>query len=62
MNKGIDKPHKRGRPVIRKIKLDATPQRVARAMFSAVKPPDPSRRIGKAKLVPKDNGDFERNG
>ena len=33
-----------GRPESRVIKLDATPERVARAMFAAVKPPDPSRR------------------
>ena len=49
MSKDVDNPHKHGRPITRKIKLDATPQRVARTMFSAVKPPDPSRRIGKAK-------------
>ena len=49
MSKDVDNRHKHGRPITRKIKLDATPQRVARTMFSAVKPPDPSRRIGKAK-------------
>ena len=38
-------PKRRGRPVTREIKLDATPEEVARAMFSAVKPPDPSKRI-----------------
>lgn len=35
----------RGRPITREIKLDATPEQVARATFSAVKPPDPSRLI-----------------
>ena len=40
-------PKKRGRPVTRVVKLDATPEEVARAMFSAVKTPDPSLRIGK---------------
>ena len=35
----------RGRPVTRQIKLDATPEQVARAMFAAVKPPDPGKRI-----------------
>ncbi|MCY3702475.1 MAG: hypothetical protein OXG16_07335 [Rhodospirillales bacterium] len=34
----------RGRPETRVIKLNASPERVARAMFSAVKPPDPSLR------------------
>ena len=35
---------RRGRPIERNIKLDATPERVARAMFSAVKRPDPAKR------------------
>ena len=35
---------KRGRPEKPIPKIDATPERVARAMFSAVKPPDPSLR------------------
>lgn len=37
----------RGRPVTRTIKLDATPERVAQALFSAVKSPDPSLRKSK---------------
>ena len=32
-----------------------------RAMFSAVKPPDPSRRITKDKKVTKGKSDFKRN-
>ena len=32
---------KRGRPETRIIKLDATPEKAARAIFSAVKQPDP---------------------
>lgn len=36
-------PEKRGRPE-KFVKLDATPEEVARAIFSAVKPPDPSKR------------------
>ena len=32
----------RGRPETRTIKLDATPEQAARAIFSAVKPPDPT--------------------
>lgn len=36
---------KRGRPETRIIKLDATPEQVARAIFSAVNPPDPTHRI-----------------
>ena len=39
----------KGRPPKPIPKLDATPEQAARAIFSAVKPPDPSRRIGKAK-------------
>ena len=34
-----------GRPITREIKLDATPEQVARAVFFAVKRPDPSRRL-----------------
>ena len=46
MNKTPRKePRKRGRPETRIIKLDATPERVARAIFSAAKPPDPSIRV-----------------
>ena len=41
-----------GRPVTREIKLDATPERVARAMFAAVKPPDPAKRIPSPKPRP----------
>lgn len=33
---------KRGRPEMPIPKIDVSPERVARAMFSAVKPPDPS--------------------
>jgi len=35
----------RGRPVTQQIKLHSTPEEVARAIFSAVKPPDPKKRI-----------------
>ena len=56
-----EKTNPRGRPSKLIPKLDASPEKIARSVFS-VKPPDPSRRIGKAKLVPKDNDDFERNG
>ena len=34
----------KGRPIVREIKLDATPEQVVRAMFSAVKKPDPTLR------------------
>ena len=40
----VPKPKKRGRPESRVIKLDATPEQAARAIFSAVKPPDPTLR------------------
>ena len=36
---------KAGRPIIRKIEIDATAEEIARAIFAAAKPPDPSRRI-----------------
>ena len=40
-----DPPRKRGRPETRVIKIDATPEQAARAIFSAVKQPDPSIRV-----------------
>ena len=44
-----DKPQSRprGRPPKPILKLNATPERAARAIFSAVKPPDPSIRVQK---------------
>lgn len=36
---------RRGRPETRWVKIDATPEEVAKAMFAAAKPPDPSKRI-----------------
>ena len=47
MSKTQKKPasKKRGRPETRIIKLDATPEQAARAIFSAVKKPDPSIRV-----------------
>ena len=56
-----DEPKRRGRPITRNIKLNATPEQAARAIFSAVKPPDPSQRIGKTKQVSKGNRDVKRN-
>ena len=41
-------PKPRGRPVTRWIKLDAASEEVARAMFAAVKPPVPSKRVRRA--------------
>lgn len=38
----------RGRPPKPLPKIDASPECVARAMFSAVKPPDPSVRVQKS--------------
>ena len=40
---------RRGRPPKAVPKLGASPEQAARAMFSAVEPPDPSRRIPKRK-------------
>ena len=37
----------RGRPPTRTMKLDASPEEVARAIFSAVKRPDPRLRVQK---------------
>ena len=37
--------HRRDRPETRWVKRDATPEEVAKAMFAAAKPPDPSKRI-----------------
>ena len=39
---------KRGRSITRQIKLDATPEQVARAIFADTKPPDPSKLKGKS--------------
>ena len=39
----------RGRPPKPMPRIDASPEQVARAMFSAVKPPDPSLRVPKKK-------------
>ena len=36
---------RRGRPETRWVKIDATPEEVAKTMFAAAKPPDPSKRI-----------------
>ena len=38
------KPGSRGRPPIRVLKLDATPEEVARRIFVNAKPPDSSKR------------------
>ncbi len=40
-----DLPRKRGRPETRVIKIDATPDKAARVMFSGVKKPDPPLRV-----------------
>ena len=42
------KPRKRGRPQKKIPKIEASPERIARAMFSAVRQPDPSLRRKKA--------------
>ncbi len=38
---------KRGRPITRKVEIHATAEEIAKAMFVAAKPPDPSKRIVK---------------
>ena len=50
---------KRGRPPKPIPKLPASPERVARAMFSAVKPADPGKRTAKPKRDEKDGTDEE---
>ena len=37
----------RGRPETRVVNIDASPEEIAKAMFAAAKPPDPSKRKGK---------------
>ena len=43
---GTTKP-KKGRPITRKVEIHATAEEIAKAMFAAAKPPDPSKRIVK---------------
>ena len=38
---------KRGRPITRKVEIHATAEEIAKAMFAAADPPDPSKRIVK---------------
>ncbi len=40
-------PKPRDRPVTREVKLDATPEEIARALFAATKKLDPSLRLPK---------------
>lgn len=42
MSKKQDRPA--GRPATRVLKIDATPEEVARRIFANAKPPDPSKR------------------
>jgi len=44
MTNDLEPKRKRGRPPKKIPRIDASPERVARAMFAAVKPPDPSLR------------------
>jgi len=44
-----EKPRPRGRPPKSIRKIDATPEEAARAIFSAVKPADPGKRMAKPK-------------
>ena len=50
-----DKP-KRGRPPKAIPKLPATPEQAARAIFSAVKRPDPGKRVGRRKPAARASG------
>ena len=46
MTEKLKTPRGRGRPPKEIPKLDTAPEKAARAIFSAVKPPDPTRRVG----------------
>ena len=44
----MSKPNpKRGRPITRRVEINATAERIAKAIFMNAKPPDPSKRIVK---------------
>lgn len=43
---GVSK-KKRGRPIKRRIEIHATAEQIAKAIFAAAKPPDPSLRVTK---------------
>ena len=45
MTKKSESKRKRGRPETRVLKIDATPEEVAKAIFAAAKPPDPSKEL-----------------
>ena len=40
-----------GRPITRKIEIHATAEQIAKAIFRAAKPPDPSKRIPRKRKV-----------
>ncbi len=42
---------RRGRPITRKVEIHATAEEIAKAIFAAAKPPDPSKRIVKRQKV-----------
>ena len=42
---------KGGRPITRRIEIDATAEQIAKAIFAAAKPPDPSLRIPRTRRV-----------
>ena len=42
---------KRGRPITRLIEINATAAQIAKAIFSAAKPPDPSKRVPRKRKV-----------
>ena len=50
MTDGSRKVRSRGRPEKPIPKLDASPEKIARAIFSAAPPPDPKRRIPRRKI------------
>lgn len=49
----MDTPKKLGRPITRKIEIHATAEKIAKVIFAAAKPPDPSKRIKRKRALPK---------
>lgn len=48
--KAENRKKKRGRPITRRIEIHATAEQIAKAIFAAAKPPDPSLRTTKRSL------------
>ena len=51
MSKQSQPAKKRGRPITRTVEIHATAEQIAKAIFAAAKPPDPSTRIPRKRKV-----------